>query len=66
VDLRIPANAKAGQKLRLKGRGLPGPTPGDQYVVLRIVLPPADSAEARALYEKMQKEMPFDPRAELK
>jgi curved DNA-binding protein len=66
VDLRIPANAKAGQKLRLKGRGLPGPTPGDQYVVLKIVLPPADSAEARALYEKMQKEMPFDPRAELK
>ena len=24
VDLRIPPNAKAGQKMRLKGRGLPG------------------------------------------
>lgn len=66
VDLRIPANAKAGQKLRLKGRGLPGPTPGDQYVVLKIVLPPADSAQARAWYEKMQQELPFDPRAEMK
>lgn len=65
VDLRIPPNAKAGQKLRLKGRGLPGSTPGDQYVVLKIVLPPADSEKARALYEEMQRELPFDPRAEL-
>jgi curved DNA-binding protein len=65
VDLRIPANAKAGQRLRLKGRGLPGSTPGDQYVVLKIVLPPADSEQARALYERMQRELPFDPRVEL-
>lgn len=65
VDLRIPANAKAGQRMRLKGRGLPGTPPGDQYVVLKIVLPPADTEEARALYEQMQRELPFDPRAEL-
>jgi curved DNA-binding protein len=65
VDLRIPPNAKSGQRLRLKGRGLPGPTPGDQYVVLKIVLPPADSPQARELYERMQRELPFDPRAEL-
>lgn len=65
VDLRIPPNAKSGQRLRLKGRGLPGATPGDQYVVLKIVLPPADSPQARELYERMQRELPFDPRAEL-
>jgi curved DNA-binding protein len=65
VDLRIPANAKAGQRMRLKGRGLPGATPGDQYVVLKIVLPPAESEKARELYEQMQRELPFDPRAEL-
>lgn len=64
VELRIPPNAKAGQKMRLKGRGLPGPTPGDQYVVLKIVLPPANTPEARALYEQMQRELAFDPRAE--
>ena len=64
VDLRIPPNAKAGQKLRLRGRGLPGATPGDQYVVLKIVLPPADTQQARDLYEKMKEELPFDPRAE--
>ncbi len=66
VELRIPAGAKAGQKLRLKGRGLPGKEPGDQYVQLRIVLPPADTDKARELYEQMKRELPFDPRAELK
>ena len=65
VELRIPPNAKAGQKMRLKGRGLPGPTPGDQYVVLKIVQPPANTPEARALYEQMQRELAFDPRAEM-
>jgi curved DNA-binding protein len=65
VDLRIPAGAKSGQKLRLKGRGLPGSTPGDQYVVLKIVLPPADTPEARALFERMKTELPFDPRSEM-
>lgn len=65
VDLRIPAGARTDQKLRLKGRGLPGPTPGDQYVVLKIVTPPADSAQARAFYERMQRELPFDPREHL-
>jgi curved DNA-binding protein len=68
VDMRIPANAKAGQKLRLKGRGLPAPTgssAGDQYVILKIVTPPADTPRARELYEAMQRELKFDPRAEL-
>jgi curved DNA-binding protein len=65
VDLRIPPGAKSGQRLRLKGRGLPGATPGDQYVVLKIVLPPVDTPEARAFFEKMKNELPFDPRAEL-
>ena len=65
VDLRIPAGARAGQRMRLKGRGLPGSPPGDQFVELKIVLPPADTPEARALYEQMQKELVFDPREEL-
>lgn len=62
VDLRIPPGAKSEQKLRLKGRGLPGSTPGDQYVVLKIVLPPTTTPEARALFERMKQEMPFNPR----
>ena len=65
VELRIPAGARAGQKLRLRGRGLPGDPPGDQYVVLRIVLPPADTPAAKELYERMRAELEFDPRAGL-
>ena len=65
VDLRIAAGARSGQKLRLRGRGLPGSPPGDQYVVLRVVLPPAKSPAAVALYERMRAELAFDPRAEL-
>ncbi len=65
VDMRIPAAAQSGQKLRLRGRGLPGPQAGDQYVLLKVVVPPAQSPEARALYEEMQRVMAFNPRAEL-
>jgi len=50
--------------MRLKGRGLPGATVGDQYVVLKIVQPPADTPRAKELYEQMQRELPFDPRSE--
>jgi curved DNA-binding protein len=65
VEMRIPANAKAGQKMRLKGRGLPGPNVGDQYIILKIVLPSSDSPRARELYQQMQQDLVFDPRAEL-
>lgn len=66
VDLKIAEGSQAGQKLRLKGRGLPAKsTPGDQYVLLQIVTPPAKTASARMCYEKMAKEIPFDPRHHL-
>jgi len=64
VDLKIPAGSNQGSKLRLKGKGMPAEQPGDLYVVLDVKLPPADSDEAKALYEKMSEEMPFDPRAD--
>jgi curved DNA-binding protein len=65
VDMRIPANSQSGQRLRLRGRGLPGQPPGDQYIVLKVVVPPADTPEARALFEEMKKKLNFDPRANL-
>ena len=65
VNLTIPPNARSGQKLRLKGRGLPGKPPGDQYVVLQIVLPEAKTAEQKAMFEEMRKKIPFNPRAHL-
>lgn len=66
VTLNIPANAQNGQKLRLRGRGLPGQPPGDQLVVLRIVNPPVETEAARTLFQRMAQELPFDPRAHWK
>jgi curved DNA-binding protein len=51
--------------MRLKGRGLAGTPPGDQYVELKIVTPPADTEKRKELYEQMKREMSFNPRAGL-
>jgi curved DNA-binding protein len=63
VQMQIPAGAQSGQKLRLRGRGLPGQPAGDQFVQLKVVLPPADSPQAKALYEEMRSKLDFNPRA---
>jgi len=65
VDLNIPADSKQGRKLRLKGRGIPAKQPGDLFIVLNIVLPPADSEKAKELYNTMARELDFNPRADL-
>jgi curved DNA-binding protein len=65
VEMKIPAGSQAGQKLRLKGKGLPGKVQGDQYVEFKIVTPSADTEEARDLYRQMAKKIPFDPRREI-
>jgi curved DNA-binding protein len=65
VDLKVPPNSQSGRKLRLKGRGIPAKPPGDLYVVLQVVLPPADSARQRRAWEQMQQEFAFNPRAGL-
>jgi curved DNA-binding protein len=52
VEMTIPPGSQTGRKLRLRGRGIPGMqegTPGDFYVVLEVVLPPAADYKARAL-----------------
>ncbi|WP_417510343.1 DnaJ C-terminal domain-containing protein [Methylophaga sp.] len=65
INLTIPAGARSGQKMRLKGRGLPGKEPGDEFVVLQIIVPPADSDKAKKLYQQMAEEMAFNPRESL-
>ncbi|MGO9636074.1 MAG: DnaJ C-terminal domain-containing protein [Steroidobacteraceae bacterium] len=63
VELTIPAGAQSGQKLRLRGRGLPGSPSGDQLVTIKIVTPAAQTSQAREAYERMKRELKFDPRA---
>ena len=63
VELTIPAGAQAGQKLRLRGRGFPGTPNGDQFVLVKLVTPAAETAQAKEAYERMRREFNFNPRA---
>ena len=65
IDLTIPPESVSGKRLRIKGRGIPGKTPGDLYVVLRIALPAAETEQAKDFYKKMKQEMAFNPRKNL-
>jgi curved DNA-binding protein len=62
VQVKVPAGSQAGRKLRLKGRGIPGNPSGDLYLLLEVVLPPADTDKARQIYETMARELAFNPR----
>jgi curved DNA-binding protein len=64
LKVRVPAGAQGGRVLTVRGRGLPGRPPGDLELAIRIVLPSADDARARRLYEAMAGELgDFDARA---
>ena len=62
IKLKIPAGAYTGQKMRLRGKGLPGSIAGDQYVVINILTPPANTAADRELYQQMQHHFKWNPR----
>jgi DnaJ-class molecular chaperone len=57
VVLTIPPGTRSGQKLRLKGKGLPGrkgDSSGDQYVRIKIDTGSAISEEEKNLYRKIR------------
>ena len=65
IRLRIPPGAENGQKMRVRGRGLPkGKTGerGDFYVIITVHLPAKLTDEERALWEKLRAASSFNPR----
>lgn len=64
VEMTIPAGAQGGQRLRLRRQGLNrrGGGRGDQYVKLKIVIPPKLSPKDRELFEKLAAESRFNAR----
>lgn len=62
LQTRLPEGVQRNRSLRVRGKGLPGNPPGDLILELQIVLPPANTPEARAVYENMAKSLPFDSR----
>ena len=64
MEVTVPAGWKAGRKLRLKGRGIPGKPAGDLYLELHIALPPAADDTSRAAYASLAQAFAhFNPRA---
>jgi curved DNA-binding protein len=64
VSMKVPAGSRAGQKLRLAGKGLPKPGggAGDLYAILTIAVPPAVTEREKSLYEQLRDASRFDPR----
>jgi curved DNA-binding protein len=64
VSIRIPAGTNNGQKLRIRGKGLPvkDSGQGDLYVVVQIKLPAKISESEKELWEKLAKVSDFKPR----
>ena len=65
VQLKIPAGSKSGTQLLLRGKGIPSKPAGDLYVELQIILPAANTEQAKQLYKEMEKSLSFNPRANL-
>ncbi|HUV22239.1 MAG TPA: DnaJ C-terminal domain-containing protein [Gammaproteobacteria bacterium] len=63
VELKIKPGMQSGQKMRLKGKGMPGTPSGDQIVEIMIHVPPADGDEAQQFYRDMQARFAFNPRS---
>lgn len=66
VTLKVPAGSVAGQKLRLRGQGLPREdgARGDLYAVLEIGVPARVTPEERELWEKLAQTSRWRPGGE--
>ena len=64
VNIKIPPGTQNGQKLRVRGRGLPqrAGANGDLMVVARVEVPQKISDAERKLWEQLAKESKFNPR----
>lgn len=65
VQMSVPAGSGQGRKLRLKGKGIPGKTAGDLYVLLQIAVPPPANDAQRQAWAELARQAAFNPRAEM-
>lgn len=67
VTMRIPANIRSGQSLRLRGKGWAKPQGGrsDQLVRIVIATPQNVTALEKEYYEKISAARTYDPRSHL-
>jgi curved DNA-binding protein len=69
VAITLPAGMQSGQKMRLRGKGLPAKVSpakngkhGDLYAVVKIVVPKKLDPKEKKLFEELARTSPFQPR----
>jgi len=68
ATVTIPSGVQNGTKLRLKGKGVPNIKSnerGDEYVVVRIVMPEHIGENVKKKFEELAKTAPYNPRIHL-
>jgi len=65
ASITVPSGTESGQRLRLRGKGLPqkGLEPGDLTVLIRIVVPKRMTVRERELFQELAKVSTFSPRS---
>jgi molecular chaperone DnaJ len=60
VQMKVPPGTQCGQKLRLKGKGMPknGSGQGDLFVVTQVIIPKDLSEEAKRLFRELERILP--------
>ena len=64
VSIKVPPGTQNGQKMRVRGRGLPrrGGGTGDLIVETRVEVPKRVTDSERKLWEQLARESRFNPR----
>ena len=64
VNIKVPPGTQNGQRLRVRGRGLPqrGGTRGDLLVGLQIEVPKEVNEKERSLWEQLARDSNYNPR----
>jgi curved DNA-binding protein len=64
VKIKIASGTQSGQKLRVRGHGLPARDggKGDLFVVTKVVVPAKTSDGEKKLWEQLKRETNFNPR----
>ncbi len=69
ITLTIPPGTSSGQRLRLRGQGLPRPGKGgergDQFVEVRVMVPRKIDDRSRELIDEFARRNPQQPRADV-
>ncbi len=62
VTVKVPAGTSSGARLRLRNKGIKG---GDQYIEVKVMVPPRVDEKSRELIEEFARLNPQDPRADV-